>query len=44
MFKQWTLLGTTILLENEWVEILKHVNYTGDYYFTNANALNLKAE
>ena len=44
MFKQWTVLGTTILLENEWVEVLKHVNYSGDYYFTNAKALNLKAK
>ena len=44
MFKQWTLLGTTILLENEWIKVLKHVNYTGDYFFTNANALNLKTK
>ena len=44
MFKQWTLLGTTILLENEWIEVLKHVDYTGDYFFTNANALKLKTK
>ena len=25
MFKQWTVLGTTILLEKEWIEVLKHV-------------------
>ena len=42
LFKQWTVLGTTILLENEWAEVLKHANYTGDYYFTNAETLNLK--
>ncbi len=41
LFKQWSLLGTTILLEQEWVEILKHCKYKGDYYFTNAENLNL---
>ena len=44
LFKQWTVLGTTILLENEWVEVLKHVNYSGDFYFINAKTLNLKAK
>jgi len=44
LFRQWTVLGTTILLENEWVEVLKHVNYSGDFYFTNAKTLNLKAK
>ena len=42
MFKQWTLLGTTILLENEWQKVLEHTSYSGDYYFTNASELNLK--
>jgi len=41
LFKQWSLLGTTILLEKEWIEILKHCKYKGDYYFTNAENLNL---
>ena len=44
LFRQWTLLGTTILLENEWEVVLKHVNYSGDFYFTNAKTLNLKAK
>jgi len=44
MFKQWSLLGTTILQENEWIEILKHCSYTGDYFFTNAYTLNLKSK
>ena len=42
LFRQWTLLGTTILLKNDWIEVLNHVNYTGDYYFTNAKSLSLK--
>tara|TARA_B100000686_G_scaffold355016_1_gene469084 strand:- start:7822 stop:8511 length:690 start_codon:yes stop_codon:yes gene_type:complete len=41
LFKNWTLLGTTILLKKEWISILKHVGYKSDYYFTNADTLNL---
>lgn len=44
MFKQWTLLGTTILLEDEWLKVLRHTNYQGDYYFTNASELNLQSK
>ena len=41
LFKDWTILGTLLLKENEWKEILDHCKYTGDYYFTNAKKLNL---
>ena len=44
LFQKWSLLGTTFLKKKEWVEILKYCNYTGDYYFTNAETLNLKHE
>lgn len=44
LFKNWTLLGTTILHEDEWLEVLKHVGYTGDYFFTGARSLNLVVE
>jgi len=44
MFKQWSLLGTTILQEDEWIEILKYCNYTGDYSFTSAHTLKLKSK
>ena len=44
LFKQWTVLGTTILLEDEWTEVLKHIDYSGDFYFTNAKTLNLKVK
>ncbi|MBI4063321.1 MAG: class I SAM-dependent methyltransferase [Elusimicrobia bacterium] len=44
LFRYWTLLGTTVLTENEWVEVLNHAGYTGDYKFTNAESLNLAAE
>ncbi len=42
LFRAWTLLGATILRPDEWVEVLQHVGYTGDYTFTGAWTLNLK--
>lgn len=39
--RQWTLLGTIILKETEWKQVLKHVKYTGDYDFVNAKNLSL---
>ena len=44
LFRYWTLLGTTILHENEWVEVLNHVGYTGDYKFNSAKSLHLVRE
>ncbi len=41
LFKYWTLLGATILHVDEWVEVLKEAGYTGDYFFTTAEYLNL---
>jgi len=42
LFRYWTVLGTTVLKEEEWVEVLKHAGYMGDYTFTNAQSLNLE--
>ncbi len=42
LFNKWSLLGVTLLKENEWVKVLKHANYKGDYYFTNSKSLGLK--
>ena len=44
LFKNWTLLGTTLLKEKEWIEVLKHVNYKGHYYFTDSKSLQLKSK
>lgn len=41
LFRYWTLLGCTILSESEWITVLKHVGYTGDYKFVNAESLGL---
>jgi len=42
LFKYWTLLGSTILHKKEWVKVLKHCRYKGDYKFNTAKSLNLK--
>ena len=42
LFRYWTLLGTTILKKKEWIEVLKHTKYSGDYKFNNAKSLNLE--
>ncbi|MBF0385323.1 MAG: methyltransferase domain-containing protein [Candidatus Omnitrophica bacterium] len=42
LFKDyWSVLGSTILHVDEWVEVLKEAKYTGDYSFTTAESLNL---
>lgn len=41
LFKYWTLLGTTILQKSEWIKVLEHVNYNGDYKFNTAQSLKL---
>lgn len=41
LFRWWTVLGTTVLHEDEWVQVLKHVGYTGDYKFQTARSLRL---
>ena len=38
------LLGSTILSKGDWVEVLNHVGYTGDYKFNTASSLNLVEE
>ncbi|MBT5869719.1 MAG: class I SAM-dependent methyltransferase [Nitrospinaceae bacterium] len=44
LFLDWTLLGTTVLHEDEWIEILEYTGYTGDYYFTSAETLHLSRD
>ncbi len=41
LFRYWTVLGSTILHVDEWVEVLQHAGYTGDYTFYTAETLNL---
>jgi SAM-dependent methyltransferase len=41
LFLEWTLLGTTVLHEDEWLEVFKATGYTGDYFFSSAKTLHL---
>jgi len=42
MLRYWFLLGTTILTKADWVEVMAHSGYTGDYRFDTAKSLNLR--
>jgi ubiquinone/menaquinone biosynthesis C-methylase UbiE len=45
LWEWWTVLGATLLHEDEWVRVMQHAGYTGDYKFTTARSLKLiKAE
>ena len=44
IFKNWSLLGTTVLKKNEWEKVLSKNNYTGDYWFVDSGHLNLIEE
>jgi hypothetical protein len=41
LFRHWSLLGCTILSKTEWIDVMRHVGYTGDYKFNTAQTLNL---
>ena len=41
LFQDWTVLGTTVLHVDEWLEVFRHCGYTGDYGFTTASTLHL---
>ena len=41
LLRKWTLLGCTILRKDEWIEVMKHCGYTGDYSFVTAKTLKL---
>ena len=41
LFEWWTVLGATLLHEDEWVKVMEHAGYTGDYKFTTSRSLKL---
>ena len=41
LFQEWTLLGTTVLHIDEWLQLFEHTGYTGDYSFVTAETLHL---
>lgn len=42
LLRYWFLLGTTILTKSDWIEVMKHAGYRGDYRFDTAKYLNLR--
>jgi len=41
LLRYWFLLGTTILTKADWLEVMLHAGYTGDWRFDTAKSLNL---
>lgn len=41
LLRYWFLNGTTILTKADWLEVMAHAGYTGDYRFDTAKYLNL---
>ena len=41
LLRYWFLLGTTILTKADWLEVMVHAGYTGDYRFDTAKSLRL---
>ena len=42
MMRYWTLLATTLLTKADWLAVMEHAGYTGDYRFYTAKTLNLR--
>jgi hypothetical protein len=42
LMRSWSLLGETLLRPSEWVEVLQHAGYSGDYKFVTAKTLGLQ--
>lgn len=40
-FRWWSLLGSTILHTDDWISVLNHIGYRGDYSFVTSKSLNL---
>ena len=44
LLRYWFLLGTTILTKSDWVEVMEHAGYSGDFRYDTAKSLNLVRE
>ena len=42
LLRYWFLLGTTILTKADWMKVMEHAEYDGDYRFDTAKSLNLR--
>lgn len=43
LFNDWTLIGSTVLSTEEWLEVFRYCDYQGDYFFTTPAVLGLEA-
>ena len=43
LLRYWFLTGTTILTKADWLAVMEHAGYSGDYRFDTTQSLNLKA-
>ena len=41
LMRYWVLLGTTILTKADWLEVMAHAGYSGDWRFDTAQFMNL---
>ena len=41
LLRYWFILGTTILTKADWIAVMQHAGYTGDYRFDTAKSLKL---
>lgn len=42
MLRQWFLTGNLILTKSDWLKVMEHAGYTGDYRFDTARSLKLE--
>lgn len=42
MMRYWTLLAATILTKADWLAVMEHAGYSGDFRYDTAKSLNLK--
>ena len=41
LFRNWTLIGTTVLSVDEWRQVFSYAQYTGNVFYTTPQALGL---
>ena len=44
LLRYWFLLGTTILTKADWLRVMEHAGYSGDFRYDTAKSLKLKRE
>ena len=42
LMRYWLLLGTTVLTKADWIAVMQHAGYSGDFRYDTAKSLNLR--